>query len=174
MKMYEFRLRFHWSLFLSGQWIIFQLCFLVGDKPLSESMMVNLLTYTCVTRLQWVKIPGLKLPDLTLCSNASIVYIFIADLPLAADNRNWSGCSLGTASVGIFALPDCKNWSRWTLQQTHQSNSGRWSHCSQAHLWMMTSSGEDIFRKNDLLWVRGFRSRHIAPRFDVYLDLRMK
>ena len=26
-----------------------------GDKPLSEPMMVNLLTHICVTRLQWVK-----------------------------------------------------------------------------------------------------------------------
>ena len=27
-----------------------------GDKPLSEPMMVNLLTHICVTRLQWVKV----------------------------------------------------------------------------------------------------------------------
>ena len=28
-----------------------------GDKPLSESMMVSLLTHICVTRPQWVKLP---------------------------------------------------------------------------------------------------------------------
>ena len=30
-----------------------------GDKPLSESMMVNLLTHKCVTRPQWVDIDGI-------------------------------------------------------------------------------------------------------------------
>ena len=58
MKMYEFRLRFHWSLFL-----MVQLTALVqimawhrpGDKPLSEPMLVSLLTHMWVTRPQWVK-----------------------------------------------------------------------------------------------------------------------
>ena len=57
MKLYEFRLRFHWNLFLG-----FQLTALVqimawrrsGDKPLSETMMVSLTTHICVTRPQWV------------------------------------------------------------------------------------------------------------------------
>ena len=30
----------------------------IGDKPLSEPMMVNLLTHICVTRLQWVNLFG--------------------------------------------------------------------------------------------------------------------
>ena len=30
-----------------------------GDKPLSEPMMVSLLTHICVTRPQWVKYPGI-------------------------------------------------------------------------------------------------------------------
>ena len=38
MKMYEFRLKLHW----------------LGDKPLSEPMMVNLLTHICVSRPKWV------------------------------------------------------------------------------------------------------------------------
>ena len=29
-----------------------------GDKPLSEPMMVNLLTHICVTRPQWLKVAG--------------------------------------------------------------------------------------------------------------------
>ena len=47
MKMFEFRLKFHWSLFLRVQ--------LTGDKPLYELMMVVLPTHICVTRPQWVK-----------------------------------------------------------------------------------------------------------------------
>ena len=52
MKMYKFRLRFHWSLFLRAQLTIFQHWFRPGAKPLlSELMMVSLLTHICVTRL---------------------------------------------------------------------------------------------------------------------------
>ena len=62
MKIYKFRLRIHWSLFpkdnipalvqvLAWPW--------PGDKPLSEPMMVSLLTHICVSRPQWVKWPTL-------------------------------------------------------------------------------------------------------------------
>ena len=60
MKMYEFRLKFHWSLFLRVQLTISQYWFRynqyspVGSKPLSEPMMVSLPTHICVTRPQWV------------------------------------------------------------------------------------------------------------------------
>ena len=56
MKMYEFRLRFRWSLFVRVQLTIFQYCFqimawrLPCDKPLSEPMMVDLLAHVCATR----------------------------------------------------------------------------------------------------------------------------
>ena len=58
MKMFELRLRFHWSLIL-----MIQLTALIqimawrrsGDKPLSEPMMVRLLTHICIARPQWVK-----------------------------------------------------------------------------------------------------------------------
>ena len=57
MKMFEFQLRYHWSLFLNVQLTIFQHWCLapLGDKPLSETMMVFLPTDICVTRPQWVK-----------------------------------------------------------------------------------------------------------------------
>ena len=56
----EFRLRFHWTLFLKVQ--ISNIPALVqimawcwpGDKPLSEPLMVSLLTCICITRPQWV------------------------------------------------------------------------------------------------------------------------
>ena len=58
MKIYEFRLTFHWSLFLGVQLTIFQVmaCRRPGDKPLSEPLMVRLPTHICVTQPQWVKI----------------------------------------------------------------------------------------------------------------------
>ena len=56
MKMYEYCLRFHWSLFLGFELTIFQHWFsLVGAKPLFGPMVVSSLTYICVTRPQWVK-----------------------------------------------------------------------------------------------------------------------
>ena len=59
MKMYEFRLRFHWNLFLSSELTIPALVQIMawrrpGDKPLSEPMMVRFMTHICVTRPQWV------------------------------------------------------------------------------------------------------------------------
>ena len=59
MKIYEFRLGFHWSLFLRQINDIPALVLIMawrppGDRPLSETMMVRLLTHTCVTRPQWV------------------------------------------------------------------------------------------------------------------------
>ena len=61
MKKYQFRLRFHRSLFLWFE--ISNIPVLVqimarrrsGDEPLSEPMMVSLLTHICITRPQWVK-----------------------------------------------------------------------------------------------------------------------
>ena len=37
-----------------------------GDKPLSEPMMVSLLTHLCVTRPQWVNIQHIILPKMNL------------------------------------------------------------------------------------------------------------
>ena len=50
LKMYEFRLTFHWNLFLGVQLTIIQHWF-----RLSESMVVKSPTHICVTRPQWVK-----------------------------------------------------------------------------------------------------------------------
>ena len=60
IKMNEFHLGFHWSLFLRFELTIPALVQIMawrrpGDKPLSEPMMVSLLTHICVTRPQWVK-----------------------------------------------------------------------------------------------------------------------
>ena len=57
MKMFEFRLKFHWSLFPRIQLTLCQIMAWrrTGDKPLSEPMMVSLITHICVTRPQWVK-----------------------------------------------------------------------------------------------------------------------
>ena len=61
MKMFEFRLKFHWVKFLA-KGPINNIPAMVqimawrrpGDKPLSEPMMVGSPTHICVTRPQWV------------------------------------------------------------------------------------------------------------------------
>ena len=45
MKMYYHGLKFHWNVLLGVQ---------TGAKPLSEPMMINVLTHMCVTRPQWI------------------------------------------------------------------------------------------------------------------------
>ena len=62
MKICEFHFRFHWKFFPNLQ--INNIPALVqimawrrpGDEPLSEPMMLSLVTYICVTRPQWVNI----------------------------------------------------------------------------------------------------------------------
>ena len=54
MKMYEFRLRFHW-IFFHRVLVQIMAWRRPGDKPLSEPMMVWLLTHICVIRPQSVK-----------------------------------------------------------------------------------------------------------------------
>ena len=60
MKMYQFRLIFHWTLFLRVQLTNIPALVQImawrrpGDKPLSEPMLVRLPTHICVTRPQWV------------------------------------------------------------------------------------------------------------------------
>ena len=61
MKMYEFRLKFHWNWFPKGP--INNIPALVqimawrrpGDKPLSDPMMIILLAHISVTQPHWVK-----------------------------------------------------------------------------------------------------------------------
>ena len=61
MKMYEFRLRFHWSLFLSFKLTISQHWFRLwlgavqATSHYLNQWCYDLLTHKCVTRHQWVK-----------------------------------------------------------------------------------------------------------------------
>ena len=61
MKMYGFRLRFHWSFFPNGPinnisaLVQIMVCRRPGGKPSSQPMMLSLLTHICVTWPQWVK-----------------------------------------------------------------------------------------------------------------------
>ena len=47
-------LMFHWRMLVGIQLMIFQHPDMHGAKPLSEPMVVSLLTHICVTRAQWV------------------------------------------------------------------------------------------------------------------------
>ena len=61
VRMYGFRLSFHWSFFLGGTINLIPALAQTmpwcrpGDKPLSEPVVVSLLTRICIARPQWVK-----------------------------------------------------------------------------------------------------------------------
>ena len=62
MKMFEFPFNFHRSLFLRVLLTIFSALVKImawcrpGNRPLSETMLVSLLTHICITQPQWVNI----------------------------------------------------------------------------------------------------------------------
>ena len=59
MKMFEFRLKYHWSLGPISIQIQKMAWRRPGYRPLSETMMVSLSTPICVTRPQWVNMGNL-------------------------------------------------------------------------------------------------------------------
>ena len=67
IRMYGFRLKSHWNLILVGTINIIPAQAMLwrrpGDKPLSELMMVRLLTHICTARPQWVKYTLLIMDD---------------------------------------------------------------------------------------------------------------
>ena len=58
-----------------------------GDKPLSEPMMVNLLTHICVTRPQWLKMPLYSRINHWSCNS-------IVRTPLTYDNKVSNGVNV--------------------------------------------------------------------------------
>ena len=57
IKMYEFRLQFHWSMGPISNitaLVLIMAWHRPGNKPLSEKIMVSLLMHICITRPQWV------------------------------------------------------------------------------------------------------------------------
>ena len=85
-KIFEFRLRFHWSLFPKGP--IDNIPRLVqimawrrsGDKPLSEQVTESLLTYICITRPQWIKAHShtqTKQNKLTILANFTAIQFYV-------------------------------------------------------------------------------------------------
>ena len=56
MKMFEFRLKFHWKSPINNIPALVQIMAWCrsGDEPFSEPMMVSLQTHICITRPQWV------------------------------------------------------------------------------------------------------------------------
>ena len=99
VRMYEFRLSFHWSFFLGGTINIIPALAQTmpwcrpGDKPLSEPVAVSLLMRICIARPQWVK--------------------YDYNLLILDDNKNGKPIGLQfTTREGIF-----KHWNSMVLRQ---------------------------------------------------------
>ena len=68
---------------------------LAGAKPLSEPMMVSLLTYICVTRHQWVNIWNNL--SICMCTNMSQNYAYVDHIH--ASLSDWSSNALKLRSI---------------------------------------------------------------------------
>ena len=124
MKMFKFRLRFHWNLFAInnipalGQ--IMDWC-RPGDKTLSGPMMVDLPTHICVTRpqwghipaklslkLEWVKHPGKHYSDVIMSAMTSQITGVTIDYPTVysrADQRKHQSSASLAFVRGIHRWP---------------------------------------------------------------------
>ena len=94
MKIYKYRLRFHWSFFPKGQINNIPALVLImglrrsGEKPLSEPMMVSLLTHICATRPQWVN--NVSLWNIVQCRRWFIISRFGKKNSLTDKTALWS------------------------------------------------------------------------------------
>ena len=104
MKMFEFRLKCHWSLFLRVQLTKFQHC--SGDKPLYEAMLVSLLTHKCVTGPQWVMIY-----DLIDC-----VIFMSRNLPVCKILIMICYVIIGTLALGPSSMPITAPWHNTLIE----------------------------------------------------------
>ena len=113
-----------------------------GDKPLSEPVMVSLLTHICVTLPQWVKVMYegqwyVFIPQLTFQLEK---LLDISKFPMTT-NKNMSGKVWG----GFVA------WPQDSKGQFHQ-----WLQCSESMSFI------NSFNYNKLLWVRS-RRNYVCP-----------
>ena len=92
----------------------------LGDKPLSEPMMVSLLTHICVTRPQWVK----RLDKRNLMRNWGILKVVIVyinnEMPFSKPEKNVKS-NMHFYKPNLYS--DCKeirtaHWPSWGLNST--------------------------------------------------------
>ena len=76
-----------------------------GDKPLSEPMMVSLLTHICVTRPQWVNNPFPPLKSLNVLVFSAKVSIFIIIIALYIPIAKWLLVNISSPEwASVFAV----------------------------------------------------------------------
>ena len=84
-----------------------------GDKPLSEPMLVSLLTHICVTRPQWVKLESwwAQIPNswnykITFCATLQkvefCIYAHVAVKLLPQKNSDWNGLLVSRLGLNTF------------------------------------------------------------------------
>ena len=125
LKMYEFQLRFHWSLFLRVQLTISPASVQImawsrpGDKPLSEPMMVSLQTHICVIWPPWVKSikHGTNLQKYAIqCLHLCISkwnYVFICTMIYSKLSILWPYASHQISHIPVWKL---SLWGLGTMQ----------------------------------------------------------
>ena len=145
MKMFEFQLKFHWSLFLRFQW--------QGDKPLSEPMLVRLPTHICVTRPQWFEeqIGRIKWIN-TILTGCLLGALELAQLMTNYQQLSWCILSFGNCTC-VESFPRVKTYSLVPVNNTHEPNQPhdlRWTE-RRGYISLETKKDEN-WREQHVSW----------------------
>ena len=136
MKMHEFLLKCHCSLFLVVQIRIIKALVQItawcrpGDKPLSELTITSLLPHICITKPQWVKKSLLR--DLSyargILTDCGLLGLYgVSDFNVGSDNGGLSNRCQATAwtnpsslSFGCIDTNFCKFWKSQSKTSIHK------------------------------------------------------
>ena len=153
IKMYEFRLRFHLILVPRGP--INNIPALVqimawrrpGDKPLSEPMMVCMLTHICVTQPPWVK--G-EISNYTLVNSGICLLIRVFEMPPWAEGLRLGqvlAIILPAGSWNIVPYSGCRPAKGYHILRTVFSSSFK-----QTRSWITSMCPQGICRALRPVW----------------------
>ena len=118
VEMYTFRSRFHRSLYISAL-VQIMAWRRQGDKPLSEPIMVSLLTHICVTRPQLLKSNGRKFSQVSIESR-SLQHTSLYAESIQSPAFSWFGMLFIASDLSNLAI----NFTRWLLLNTTRLNMG--------------------------------------------------
>ena len=151
-----------------------------GDKPLSEPMMVSLLTHICVTRPQWVKHYRWIMKFFVQLLMLNECFWFMIPLPTSANYlifHSWSPCAAHPYPSMRFQFNQ-SYWRRICKQFTICSSQLLFGiHCHRLSWWrhqMETISALlAICAGNSPVSGEILAQRPVTQSFDVFFDLRL-
>ena len=108
-----------------------------GDKPLSEPMMVILLTHICVTRPQWVNCHRISLQGLhrhELCPKSSGTLLFLTSMNCITPAQIPPNCCKLKQTNNQFTCLNDLSLARWSCQNRVTFNTSKGPHISRTSM----------------------------------------